>query len=110
MNALAEGIYQRFTIPPKHGERDYAYSQPFFLSHTRFQLPQYSRHSVEDLLERADVDAEEYPREGIFILRATVMSPYIVLTEETGHKQSYLTEFMETLADVTEEVLKAFES
>jgi hypothetical protein len=68
-------------------------------------MPNYSAHSVADLLERAEVDAGEYPREGIFVLRATVMTPYIILAAETGHKQSLLSEFMDTLAKMTEEAL-----
>jgi len=106
MNRLAEAVYQRFTIQAELGDRDYAYSQPFFLSRTRFHLPLYSEHSVADLLERADVDPADYAEAGVFVLRATVMNPYLVLAAETGHKQAILAEFVETLARVTGEVLK----
>lgn len=105
MNALAEAVYQRLTIQAELGERGYSYSQPFFISRTRFQLPNYSAHSVADLMERAEVDANEYPAEGVFILRATVMTPYITLAAETGHKQALLADFIETLARITEEAL-----
>lgn len=107
MNALGEAVYKRLTIDAERGDRDYAYSQPFFISRTRFHPPQYSAHAVAELLERADVDASEYPAQGIFVLRATVMSPYIVLAAETGHKQDLLDEFVVTLARITEEALKA---
>jgi glutamate/tyrosine decarboxylase-like PLP-dependent enzyme len=106
MNALTETLYQRLTIQAELGERGYSYLQPFFISRTRFHMPNYSPHSVADLLERADVDAEDYPREGIFVLRATVMTPYITLAAETGHKQALLAEFMDTLAALTAEVLE----
>lgn len=105
MNALAEAVYRRLTIQAELGERGYSYSQPFFLSRTRFQLPNYSLHSVAGLLERAGVDASAYPAEGVFVLRSTVMTPYITLAAETGHKQAFLAEFTETLARVTEEEL-----
>ncbi|MGA2327937.1 MAG: pyridoxal-dependent decarboxylase [Bryobacteraceae bacterium] len=105
MNALAEAVYQHLTIQAETGDRGYSYSQPFFISRTRFQLPNYSLHSVAGLLERAEVDLEEYPAEGVFVLRATVMTPYITLAAETGHKQSYLAEFTETLARITAEAL-----
>jgi len=107
MNAVAEAVYERLTIQAELGERGYSYSQPFFLSRTRFHMPNYSAHSVADLLERAEVDAGEYPHEGIFVLRATVMTPYIILAAETGHKQSLLAEFMDTLAKMTEEALES---
>jgi glutamate/tyrosine decarboxylase-like PLP-dependent enzyme len=103
MNALTEAVYQRLTIQAELGERGYSYLQPFFISRTRFHLPNYSAQAVEDLLARAEVDPEEYPREGIFVLRATVMTPYITLAAETGHKQTLLAEFMETLAALAAE-------
>ncbi len=107
MNRLGAAVYERFTIRAGMGERDYAYSQPFFLSRTRFHNPQYSAHAVEDLLARAGVDGADYPAQGIFVLRATVMSPYIVLAAETGHRQAFLAEFVETLARVAEEIVAA---
>jgi len=106
MNALGEAVYKRLTIDAAGGSQDYAYSQPFFISRTRFHLPQYSARSVAELLERAGVEPAAYPAEGIFVLRATVMSPYIVLAAETGHKQDLLDEFVVTLARITEEELK----
>jgi glutamate/tyrosine decarboxylase-like PLP-dependent enzyme len=106
MNALAEAVYGHLTIQAETGDRGYSYSQPFFLSRTRFHLPNYSEHSVAGLLERADVDAAEYPAEGIFVLRATVMTPYITLAAETGDKQAYLAEFTETLARIAEQALE----
>jgi len=106
MNALGEAVYKRLTIDADGDGRDYAYSQPFFISRTRFHLPQYSEHAVAGLLEHAGVDAADYPSQGIFVLRATVMSPYIVLAAETGHKQDLLDEFVVTLARITEETLK----
>jgi hypothetical protein len=54
---------------------------------------------VEDLLRRADVDAGDYARHGVFVLRATVMNPYIVLAAETAHKQAILAEFVDALAE-----------
>ena len=49
------------------------------------------------------VETGDYPKLGVFVLRATVMNPYITLNAETGRKQSYLAEFMEELARVAEE-------
>jgi glutamate/tyrosine decarboxylase-like PLP-dependent enzyme len=106
MNALTEEVYKRLTIQAELGDRGYSYLQPFFISRTRFHIPNYSPHSVADLLSRADVDPEEYPREGIFVLRATVMTPYITLAAESGHKQCLLAELMDTLAQITEEAIE----
>ena len=105
MNEVAEEVYKRFTIQAELGDKDYAYSQPFFLSRTRFRMPQYSAHAAADLIERTVGDGAEYRTEGIFVLRATVMNPYIVLNAETGHRQQVLAEFVETLAAAAADVV-----
>lgn len=102
MNQLGEAVYKHFTIEVELGQREYSYAQPFFVSRTHFRLPRYSCHSVADLLERAGVDPADYPALGIFVLRATVMNPYIVLAAETGHKQDLVAEFVESLARAAE--------
>jgi len=98
-------VYGRLTIQADAGAGGYSYLQPFFLSRTRFQLPNYSEHAVADLLRRAGAGPAEYPTEGIFILRATVMTPYITLAAETGHSQCLLSEFMQVLAATAEEAV-----
>ncbi|MFQ5796220.1 MAG: pyridoxal phosphate-dependent decarboxylase family protein [Candidatus Bipolaricaulia bacterium] len=104
-NRLNELIYKRFTIQAELGERDYSYAQPFFLSRTRFHAPNYARKSIADLFKRADIRMDEYEKEGLFVLRATVMTPYITFAAECGHTKDYLAEFVETLAKVAEDVI-----
>jgi glutamate/tyrosine decarboxylase-like PLP-dependent enzyme len=96
-NALNHRIYRQFTIEEKEDEPEYAYVQPFFLSRTHFKFPAYSRGSVAELLKRAGLDGRDYEREGIFVLRATLMTPYIRLAEELGRSQRYLSQFMQKL-------------
>lgn len=96
-NALNHRIYRQFTIEEKVDEPEAAYVQPFFLSRTHFKSPAYSKSSVAELLRHADLDAGEYEREGIFVLRATLMTPYIRLAEELGRSQRYLSQFMQKL-------------
>jgi len=99
INELNRWIYQRFTIESEHSLGEYSYSQPFFLSHTVIQYPGYSPTSVAGLLQRLSIEASDYFEHGLFVLRATVMSPYIVLAEETGRRgQPYLAQFVERLA------------
>lgn len=98
MNALNRWIYQQFTIDAEYSEGKYSYSQPFFLSHTLIRYPNYTESSVEGPLERFEIDPGEYRRHGLFVLRATLMSPYIVLAEETGGHRPYLAQFTERLA------------
>ncbi len=96
-NDLNHGVYRQFTIEEKEDEPEYAYVQPFFLSRTHFRFPAYTRGSVAELLERAGLDGHDYQEEGIFVLRATVMTPYIRLAAELGHSQRYLSQFMQKL-------------
>ena len=44
-------------------------------------------------------------KQGIFVLRAAVMSPYIVLAEENERRKSYLGEFMNQLGREIEQAL-----
>jgi glutamate/tyrosine decarboxylase-like PLP-dependent enzyme len=97
-NALNRWIYDRFTIDAEHGDEHYSYSQPFFLSRTEISPPAYSVKAMATLLERARLNDEEYTNNGLFLLRATVMSHYHVMAAETGHKQALLAEFLELLA------------
>jgi len=94
MNDFNLALYHQFTIDVEYSEGDYSYSQPFFLSHTVIRYPNYTA----DPLARLAVDPLEYRKHGLFVLRATVMSPYIVLAEETGAKPGYLAQFVERLA------------
>jgi len=108
MNELNRRIYERFTIESEHSMGEYSYSQPFFLSHTVIQYPGYSPRAVAGPLERFSIDPSEYFERGLFVLRATVMSPYIVLAEESGRGgRPHLAQFMERLANKTAEAIAA---
>jgi len=99
LNQLNQWIYERFTIESEHSQGEYSYSQPFFLSHTVIKYPAYSPRAVAGPLQRFDIDPSEYYRHGLFVLRATIMSPYIVLAEETERKgPPYLAQFVDRLA------------
>ena len=57
------------------------------------------------LLERASIDPADYRLHGLFILRATLMTPYLTMAAEAG-KQSHLDEFFERLDENTLAVLR----
>jgi glutamate/tyrosine decarboxylase-like PLP-dependent enzyme len=97
MNTISQIIYDKFTIQAELGEQEYSYSQPFFISRTWFRQPEYSVKTVKDFLQRAGVDMTDYEQEGIFVLRATVMNPYIGLADEMGNEKPYLAEFIKKL-------------
>src|SRR5206468_8755766 len=104
--ALNRRIFENSTL----GEHDYSYSQPFFLSRTILEQSSYSASAIAPLLERAAIDPEQYRQHGLFVLRATWMSPYHLLASETGHHQSLLAEFMEKLGEKAQEAIRALAS
>ena len=111
MNEMNRWIYERFTIESEYGQGEYSYSQPFFLSHTVIKYPGYSPRSVAGPLQRFSIDPAEYFERGLFVLRATIMSPYIVLAEEIGRRgRPYLAQFMERLAAQTAEAIRELSS
>jgi hypothetical protein len=63
---------------------------------------------VSESLARLEIDPSDYKESGLFVLRATLMNPYIVLAEETGrHGRPYLAQFTEKLAGRAEEGVEA---
>jgi hypothetical protein len=56
---------------------------------------------MADLFARAGIDPAEYRLHGLFVLRATLMSPYHVLAAESGHGKSLIEEFFECLHQKT---------
>jgi hypothetical protein len=103
MNRLTSLVYEEFTIQSELGEREYSYSQPFFLSKTTFSLPNYAFDSLRPMLadsfdgNHLDNVFQEYKNQGIVVLRATVMNPYINMSHALSG-QDILKEFMEELS------------
>ncbi len=102
MNALSGLVYEHFTIQAELGETEYSYAQPFFLSKTIFQEPSYTFETLKPVLERyfskgySEQLFQSYRDEGITVLRATLMNPYISLTRKLS-SQNVLKEFMQEL-------------
>ncbi len=80
MNKLTKAVYKKFAIESEFGERKYSYSQPFFISNTTFDIAQYPVESLQNLFGRCGLSAKartDYLAEGLIVLRATVMNPYL---------------------------------
>jgi glutamate/tyrosine decarboxylase-like PLP-dependent enzyme len=89
INKLTAAVYNSFTIQSELGEREYSYSQPFFLSKTVMREPEYP----VDILSKRDRDVKgrtffgrcdlgktarkDYKAHGLVVLRASVMNPYL---------------------------------
>lgn len=94
LNKLNEGIYGLLSLGVE-GSTKLPYGQRFFVSRTRFEHDQYTDDSLRELLERLDVQPQEYKGEGLFVLRSTVMNPFYFAAREVG--QDYLFELVKEL-------------
>lgn len=85
MNKLTNSIYQKYSIQAEFGDKKYSYGQPFFLSKTSFSLPHYNFSAFSDFFKKNGFSKEveqEYKSEGMVVLRATLMNPYILVYEK----------------------------
>ena len=80
MNKLTTRVYDNFSIQAELGERAHSYSQPFFLSKTTMFSSHYPVGMLKPFFQRAGLSksvAQQYQRDGMVVLRATVMNPYL---------------------------------
>jgi glutamate/tyrosine decarboxylase-like PLP-dependent enzyme len=87
INSLTSDVYKDFTILSELGERQYSYSQSFFLSRTIMKQPEYPaevfsaadpRHrSLFTRCQLGRTASRDYRKHGLVVLRATVMNPYL---------------------------------
>jgi hypothetical protein len=110
MNELTKRVYDQFSIKTELGEFEYSYSQPFFLSKTIFKPPKYPFKALRPFFKRAFPKGElaklekEYEDEGLFVLRAVVMNPYIYPLKKRG--QDLMEEFMRRAAEAAERAIR----
>jgi len=110
MNELSKRVYDQFSIKTELGEFEYSYSQPFFLSKTVFKPPKYPFKALRSFFKRTFPRAElaklekEYEEEGLFVLRAVVMNPYIYPLKKRG--QDLMEEFMRRAAEAAEKAIR----
>lgn len=105
MNRLTRAVYDRFSIQAELGDRDYSYSQPFFLSMTTLTSPNYPVDCLKSFFDRVNIKPRQYKHcyesEGLVVLRATVMSPYIhPLQVRSGY--DYVRLFVEALGEAAQ--------
>jgi glutamate/tyrosine decarboxylase-like PLP-dependent enzyme len=99
MNALTRLVYGDFSISSELGEREYSYSQRFFLSRTTMESRAYPYSGLQSVLSDAGIHNPrvQYGKHGLLALRATVMTPYLMVMANNMDKD-LLREFMHDLA------------
>ncbi len=102
-NSLTQAVYESFSIQAEHGQRQYSYAQPFFLSRTVFSEPSYDYSTLANFFEAAGIEnaKENYLSQGVTVLRSAVMNPYL-LSLRRSHRQEVLREFVQELARVAQ--------
>ncbi len=103
INRLNQQIYAAASIPGvRHGPST---TQPFFVSRTRFEEQQYRAASMAPLLTQLGIGQEQYQRDGLFVLRSTVMNPWHEEAQRAG--VDYLYEFLRFLHGTAADALSA---
>ncbi len=102
-NSLTQAVYESFAIQAEHGQRQYSYAQPFFLSRTVFSEPGYDYSTLADFFEAAGIEdaRNNYSSLGVTVLRSAVMNPYL-LSLRRSHRQEVLREFVQELTRVAQ--------
>lgn len=106
LNNLNESIYKKFTIINEGKDYIFPHSIKFFVSRTRFTCEQYSYDSIKKILEENYIKKEEYEKEGLFILRATLMNPWHYKQNSDGIDIYF--EFFQEFNNVTIDIINKF--
>ncbi|MFN7020804.1 MAG: pyridoxal phosphate-dependent decarboxylase family protein [Phycisphaerales bacterium] len=96
INRLNRAVYECFSI----GEAGRVYNQRYFVSRTTLRASQYPARTVRPFLERLGATPEEYGREGVFLLRSVLMSPWCGIAKSRG--RHYLSELASELYNTAE--------
>lgn len=97
MNELTTKVYENFSIQAEQGSKKHSYSQSFFLSKTRMDCEHYNYEVFKDMFKKWGINMrtakKEYETNGLVVLRATIMNPYIAtIRRETN--QNLIKEFV----------------
>jgi glutamate/tyrosine decarboxylase-like PLP-dependent enzyme len=101
VNRLNRAVFDRFTAAPGRRTLD----QSFFVSRTSLSIRQYSLETVGDFLDRLGVDAADYERHGVFLLRSVLMNPWYAHAKRRG--RYFLSELAAELYRAAAESLEA---
>ena len=107
LNSFNEDIYSHFTLSDNHKSSNHnIHIQSFFLSRTRVEKDQYAYASIEKALRNIGrITQSEYEKNGLFVLRSSIMNPwhYTALTNNPG--MDYFMEFIKELHKVARTLL-----
>ncbi len=102
LNRFNEAIYREMTISGVDIGHKPPYGQPYFVSRTRFESRQYGFETVAGILQPFNITEDDYRKNGLFVLRSTVMNPFYYLAEQEG--KNYLLDFVKYLHLTTRKV------
>ena len=98
MNIFNEKIYKHFTIINDKDNYISSKERNFYISRTRLTAEQYSSESIAKLLENNKINKIEYEKEGLFVLRATLMNPWEY--DKESCEVDYYYEFFKELNEI----------
>ncbi|GHT39553.1 hypothetical protein FACS189437_03230 [Bacteroidia bacterium] len=112
LNRLTNEVYKKFSIQAEQGSKTHSYSQSFFLSKTTMDEEHYKFEVFKELFERWGINMRnaenEYKKNGLIVLRATVMNPYIAAIRRNT-KQNLIKDFVWELHKCANECARTIE-
>ncbi len=106
VNDFVSKVYDNYSIQAELGDETYSYSQPFFLSKTSCDNKTYKFSMFADFFRNSGISVTEkdYAKQGLIMLRATLMNPYIYpYMNEKGI--DFIRDFMESLHKTIRSIL-----
>ena len=107
LNELTTKVYENFSIQAEQGSKKHSYSQSFFLSKTKMDDEHYDYDVFKKIFQNWGINMKtakrEYEKNGLVVLRATIMNPYIATIRRTTG-QNLLKEFVWELHKCANEI------
>ncbi len=100
LNQRNRAIFARLSLPS--GPSTKVYEQQYFVSRTHLSSNRYGPASVAQFLKRLEVTQEDYDQNGVFLLRSTLMNPF--LTEAKRKGRYFVSEFVSHLYALANEI------
>ena len=111
INEINRRIHERLTISPSKeaDSRKISLYQKFYVAGTEFNGSMYSAESMRKTLERFQIDEWEYRKNGLYVMRSTIMNPWYYQTAHSENHTEYFLEFLKELHYATRRIIDEME-
>lgn len=99
LNRINYSIYEKLTISPSNpvDSRKTSLYQKFYVAYTKADAGMYSAASMENTLDKFGFSTADYEKNGLAVMRSTIMNPWYFHASHTAAHTDYFMEFLEEL-------------